>query len=84
MTLLFLPGATLAQEHPYLRRAEAEIRRHIEADSLGYLSHEGLLKAVGDPVGNGFCTACFSSRYPVAVSQPEEWQLQLFGSHKPS
>ena len=59
-----------------------EIRLHIEADSLGYLSHEGLLKAVGDPAGNRFCTACFSGRYPVAVSQPEEWQLQLFGSHK--
>jgi amidophosphoribosyltransferase len=61
-----------------------EIQRHIEADSLGYLSHEGLLKAVADPVGERFCTACFSGRYPVAVSQPEEWQLQLFGSHKQS
>jgi amidophosphoribosyltransferase len=59
-----------------------EIRSHIEADSLGYLSHEGLLKAVGDPVGNRFCSACFTGRYPVAVSQPEEWQLQLFGGQK--
>jgi amidophosphoribosyltransferase len=61
-----------------------EIRQHIEADSLGYLSQEGLLKAVGDTSGDRFCTACFSGRYPVAVSQPEEWQLQLFGSHKQS
>jgi amidophosphoribosyltransferase len=55
-----------------------EIRRHIGADTLAYLSHEGLLKAVNDPAGERHCTACFSGRYPVAVAQPEEWQLKLF------
>jgi amidophosphoribosyltransferase len=55
-----------------------EIRRHVEADSLAYLSHEGLLAAVEDPEGRRHCTACFSCRYPVAVAQPEEWQLPLF------
>jgi amidophosphoribosyltransferase len=55
-----------------------EIARHVGADSLGYLSHEGLLKAVGDPSQSRYCTACFSGRYPVAVSQPEDWQLTLF------
>jgi amidophosphoribosyltransferase len=55
-----------------------EIRRYIEADSLAYLSHEGLLKAVGDAAGQRHCTACFSGRYPVAVSQADESQLRLF------
>jgi amidophosphoribosyltransferase len=55
-----------------------EIRRFIEADSLAYLSHEGLLKAVGDGVGRRHCTACFSGRYPVAVTMPDESQLRLF------
>ncbi len=54
-----------------------EIRQYIEADSLGYLSQEGLLRAVGDQAGERHCTACFSGRYPVAVAQPEDWQLKL-------
>jgi amidophosphoribosyltransferase len=55
-----------------------EIRRYIEADSLAYLSHDGLLKAVGDGEGRRHCTACFSGRYPVAVSLPDQSQLHLF------
>jgi len=55
-----------------------EIRRRIGADTLAYLSHEGLLQAVNDPEGRRHCTACFSGRYPVAVSQTEDWQLPLF------
>jgi len=54
-----------------------EIRQYIEATSLGYLSHDGLLAAVNDAAGDRHCTACFSGRYPVAVSQPEDWQLKL-------
>ncbi len=63
----------IASTHPI-----DEIRRSIGADSLAYLSHEGLLAAVGDPQGQRHCTACFSGRYPVAVSQAEDWQLKLF------
>jgi amidophosphoribosyltransferase len=55
-----------------------EIRRFIEADSLAYLSHEGLLRAVDDAAGRRHCTACFSGRYPVAVSMPDESQMRLF------
>ncbi|HKZ51612.1 MAG TPA: amidophosphoribosyltransferase [Dehalococcoidia bacterium] len=47
-----------------------QIRRHIGADSLGYLSIEGLLRAVELP-RDGFCLACFTGRYPVPV------QLQM-------
>jgi amidophosphoribosyltransferase len=55
-----------------------EIRRSVGADSLAYLSHEGLLAAIGDAEGQRHCTACFSGKYPVAVSQTEDWQLKLF------
>ncbi len=55
-----------------------EIRDWIGADSLAFLSNEGLLAAVGDPQGNRHCTACFSGNYPVAVTQAEDWQLKLF------
>ena len=40
-----------------------EIAAHLGADSLGYLSLEGMLESV--PSGpNGFCHACFSGDYP--------------------
>jgi amidophosphoribosyltransferase len=41
-----------------------EIRRFIEADSLAYLSLEGLLKSCGEGNGNHFCTACYTGNYP--------------------
>src|SRR5262249_31430555 len=55
-----------------------ETRQFIKADSLAYLSHAGLLRAVDDPEGRRHCTACFSGRYPVAVEQADESQLRLF------
>lgn len=56
-----------------------EIRTHLEADSLAYLSPEGLLAAVADAGGQRHCTACFTGRYPVAVLQAaDEGQFKLF------
>ena len=43
-----------------------EIKRHIGADSLCYLSLEGMVAATEIP-GDEFCTACFSSLYPVRI-----------------
>lgn len=43
-----------------------EIRQIIGADSLGYLSTEGLLKTVEES-GCGFCLGCFDSHYPMEV-----------------
>ncbi len=40
-----------------------EIRRYVEADSLGYLSMEGLRSAVEDTAGR-FCYACYTAHYP--------------------
>lgn len=42
-----------------------EIGRFIEADSLAYLSLDGLLKAVND--SNTFCRSCFTGQYPTKV-----------------
>jgi amidophosphoribosyltransferase len=53
-----------------------ETCRYIRADSLGYLSIEGLLQAVGKDTG--FCHACFSMQYPVAFPIEDLAQLSLF------
>jgi amidophosphoribosyltransferase len=42
-----------------------EIRDYLNADSLYYLSQEGLVKATGLPKDN-FCMACYDGNYPVA------------------
>jgi len=43
-----------------------EIAEAVGADSLGYLSIEGLIRAVGLPREN-FCLACFTGDYPIPV-----------------
>jgi amidophosphoribosyltransferase len=55
-----------------------EIRKYITADSLGYLSEDGLLQSVG--TGNQrYCKACFSGDYPVKFPKlAPESQLGLF------
>jgi amidophosphoribosyltransferase len=52
------------------QKSVEEIRRHLEADSLGYLSLDGLIKAIGLP-NDEFCNACFTGQYPINV------QLQM-------
>jgi amidophosphoribosyltransferase len=41
-----------------------EIRQYLNADSLNYLSQEGMVKATG-LAGDAFCMACYDGRYPV-------------------
>ena len=41
-----------------------EIRQYLNADSLAYLSEEGMVKATGLPK-ESFCMACYDGRYPV-------------------
>ena len=48
------------------QKAVEEIRAHIGADSLGYLSPEGLVNAVAAAKG-GLCMACFTGDYPHPV-----------------
>ncbi|HEX3800015.1 MAG TPA: amidophosphoribosyltransferase [Verrucomicrobiae bacterium] len=42
-----------------------EIRKYLNADSLSYLSKEGMVRATGLPKEN-FCMACYDGKYPVA------------------
>jgi amidophosphoribosyltransferase len=46
-----------------------EIRQFIGAESLGYLSLEGMREAANDKQ-NGYCLACYTASYPTAVQQP--------------
>ena len=41
-----------------------EIRKYITADTLGYLSEDGLIGSVGTE-NTGYCRACFTGSYPV-------------------
>lgn len=53
-----------------------EIRRYLAADSLGYLSLDGLLSAVGEKRQH-YCTSCYTGKYPVAFPRDEHAYLQL-------
>ena len=46
-----------------VQKGHDEIRRYLNADSLGYLSKDGMVRATGLPP-NSFCTGCFTGRYP--------------------
>ena len=47
-----------------------EIRRSIDADSLGYISLEELVEATSVPMDN-LCRACFDGVYPIELPDPE-------------
>ncbi|MEZ4402173.1 MAG: amidophosphoribosyltransferase [Kofleriaceae bacterium] len=54
-----------------------EIARYVTCDSLGYLSHDGLMGAVamkepGPVNAGGYCSACFTGDYPVPLGRRSE------------
>jgi len=51
-----------------------QIRDYIGADSLAYLSLQGLKKACGDGEKTSYCTACYTGKYPTNVVDIEEIQ----------
>ena len=55
-----------------------EIRRYVRADSLGYLSLEGMYRAVGEE--QSFCSACYTNRYPVPF--PEETRVARLAGNR--
>jgi amidophosphoribosyltransferase len=65
-------------------RTVEQIREFVGADSLGYLSLEGLHESVngaGEGPSNGFCNACFSNDYPITIQQPARLrQLRLISA----
>jgi amidophosphoribosyltransferase len=65
-------------------RTVDEIRQFVGADSLGYLSLEGLHESVNGASNapkEGFCNACFSNVYPITIPQPARLrQLRLISA----
>ena len=55
-----------------------EIARYVTCDTLAYLSHEGMMAAVrsGDSSEGGYCSACFTGAYPVALGGQDLVQLR--------
>jgi amidophosphoribosyltransferase len=53
-----------------------EVRKYVEADTLAYLSIEGLRAAVGADQ-QSYCTSCYTGVYPVAFPRNEQAYLQL-------
>jgi amidophosphoribosyltransferase len=45
------------------------IREFLGADTLGYVSIEGMRRAVGDTQGQ-YCLACYTCEYPTAIQEP--------------
>jgi amidophosphoribosyltransferase len=62
-----------------------EIAKYVTADSLGYLSLEGMLGAVSGEKGNvdskeaAFCHACFSGEYAIPFNPTNRKQMRLVG-----
>jgi amidophosphoribosyltransferase len=50
--------------------AVGDIQKSIGADSLGYLSEQGMITATEQPA-NELCTACFTGKYPIALPAEE-------------
>jgi amidophosphoribosyltransferase len=65
-------GELIASDH-----SVEEIRRFIEADSLAYLSLDGLLGSVSGP-RDSYCTACWTGDYRVPISAEDRRQAELF------
>ncbi|HET6364194.1 MAG TPA: amidophosphoribosyltransferase [Nitrospirota bacterium] len=53
-----------------------EIRKYITADTLGYISMDGIQKVV--PYRMNYCAACFDGAYPVPFTGEKMLQLGLF------
>jgi amidophosphoribosyltransferase len=53
-----------------------EITTYLNADSVGYLSHEGMLGVLGSERGQ-YCSSCYTGHYPVSFPRDEASYLQL-------
>lgn len=56
--------------------SDDEIAEYVSADSVKYLSIEGLIKAIGIPK-SCFCCACFDGKYPVETEDDEKGKYIL-------
>ena len=56
-----------------------EIMEYVGADSLGYLSKNGMISMMENHEPDSFCTACFDGKYPLKVRNKGKYS---FESHK--
>lgn len=58
-----------------------EIAAHVGADSLAYISLDGMMTALGSATGpaSGYCNACFTGDYPFSTPIP---MIELEAKHK--
>jgi amidophosphoribosyltransferase len=52
------------------RMTVPQIQQHLGCDSLGYLSLDGMMRAIGRK--NGYCNACFTGVYPIDLYEEQE------------
>ena len=55
-----------------------EICRSIGADSLGYISFDGMVRATAQQP-NQLCSACFTGEYPIPLPAPDSEGRELLG-----
>ncbi len=60
-----------------------DIRRSIGADSLGYLSEEGMVAATNQPAER-LCRACFTGDYPIPLPDPQHLGKDILELRYPS
>ncbi len=58
-----------------------EIRARIGADSLKYLTLDGLMDAIG-LTENELCLGCLTEKYPVEISKAEQVSLSSFAKNR--
>ena len=58
-----------------------EIASSLGADSLGFISEEGMMAATEQPAEN-MCTACFTGKYPIELPSEERRGKSLFDSEE--
>ena len=59
----------------------AEIAASLGADSLGYISLEGMIAATEQPASQ-LCTACFTGRYPIEIPETANMGINLLDHHQ--
>jgi amidophosphoribosyltransferase len=60
-------------------RTVAEVAAEVGADSLAYLSLEGVYEAIGTPREH-HCDACFTGEYPLGEGDADKLALEVLGS----
>lgn len=58
-----------------------EIKKFVDADSLGYMTIDGLMEGIGLPE-NELCMACLNKKYPVESLDTDSLESQLGGIKK--